>query len=70
MSDSIITYADMVKDIACVLQEFDAVGEKYGVFVYGMANLTAEGGGGLVDISLAFKPERLHGYIAQKDARA
>jgi hypothetical protein len=62
-----VPYVDMVQDIACVLQEFNAVGKIYGIFVYDMANLSAEGGGGRVDISLIFNPERLHGCIAPED---
>jgi hypothetical protein len=60
MNDKNISYADMLKDFACVLQEFNKAGSNYGVFVLEMDKLTAEGGSGLAKITLAFNPAVLH----------
>jgi hypothetical protein len=70
MSDKTIPYADTVRDIACVLQEINAVGAKYGVFVYRMDKMAAEGCSGMVEVTLAFNPRVLHEYIELEVAHA
>jgi hypothetical protein len=70
MGDRYVSYADTVKDIAAVLQEFTAIGTKYGVVVLEMNKLAVEGNGGLAEITLCFDPAALHEYIAQEASNA
>jgi hypothetical protein len=70
MDDKNIPFANMVEDIARVLQEFNEAGSKYGVFVLKLDELIAEGGSGRAKITLAFNPAVLHECIAPKDGRA
>jgi hypothetical protein len=59
-----ISYADTIKDVACVLQQFNSIAAKYGMFVFEMHKLTVESNSGLVKITLVFNTETLHECIA------
>jgi hypothetical protein len=54
MDNKAVPYAGAVAGIGRVLQEINALGEKYGMFVLDMGKLDIKGGRGLVDVTLAF----------------
>jgi hypothetical protein len=70
MSDENISYADTLKEFAGVLQQFNVLGEKYGLVIAEMPILTVEGGHGYAKITLAFNQAVLHEYTGRKDGHA